>query len=181
MKKLIFTMIMAALVCSAGMFSSCGSSDDDDNENEWVYDHTKDGIVGEWYSAGTDVAPIFKTPTFGNLDSLYAKFNADKTYRAEEFKEGKVPGNIYTGTYTQTKSSVGNIWIIHIDQTLPQTGVSEGIFEITKGTDGSYRMQYEIVQTHTGLIPATPEGGFGSSLNGAYGDALIQKYVRLIK
>jgi hypothetical protein len=181
MKKVILTTMVLALIGSAGMFYGCSKSDEENKNNDWVYDYTVDGLIGEWYSSGDDVAPIFKTEAFGFIDSLYARFSADHTYFVQEYKEDGAKGKTYTGTYTQTKSSVGAIWTIVLNQNEPDPAVSEGIFEVTKVGDG-YTMKYEIVQTSgTTLVAPTPSGGFGSSNAGAYGEWLVQKYVRFVK
>ncbi|MDR2126973.1 MAG: hypothetical protein LBP63_09110 [Prevotellaceae bacterium] len=176
-KNLIFTLAMVALVCSAGMFSSCGSSDDDDEQEKpgVVYDHTKDGLVGKWYSSGSNVAPLFIQ--YALADSAYIVFKNDNTYVGATFWQGARTS--LSGTYTQTKSSVGNIWTILLHQTSPSSVTSEGIFEITKSGD-TYLMKYEIVQTEPALGTApTPEGGFGSSSGGVYGEGFVQKYIRI--
>jgi hypothetical protein len=179
MKKFIFTTLAVALVCSAGMFSSCSKSDEDDNKNEETYNPSVDGIVGEWYSAGTDVAPLLVAYN----DSLYAKFNSDGTYLVEQYKDGAKGTNL-VGVYEQEKSSVGNIWTIHLEQTTPTVLATEGIFEVTK-VGNKYTMKYEVVQTGTVFAPPTPAGGFGSTGGltdyGLAADANVQKYVRIEK
>jgi hypothetical protein len=183
MKKLLFTIVTVALIGSAGMFFSCSKSneDDDDKGKEWVYNPAEDGIIGEWYSSGANVALLLMAYN----DSLYAKFNADGTYLVEQYKDG-IKGADLVGIYTQEKSGVGNIWTISTEITSSAGAgtISEGIFEITKVGNG-YTMQYEVVQLGIGFAPPTPEGGFGST--GGLGSlglpttANIQKYVRIEK
>lgn len=179
MKKFILTTLVCALIGSAGMFSSCGKSNEDDDKQTWVYDHTKDGLVGEWYSAGENVALLL----LAYNDSLYVKFNRDGTYLVEQYKDGTKLTDL-VGIYTQEKSNVGNIWTVRTEITSSAGAgtISEGIFEVTK-TGNEYTMQYEIVQVGTVFAPPTPEGGFGST-GGLSGigfppTANIQKYVRL--
>jgi hypothetical protein len=106
MKKLIITTIAMALVCSAGMFSSCSKSDEENKTTEeGGYDPAVNGIVGEWYSAGTDVASLLQAYN----DSIYAKFNDNGTYLVEQYK-GNVKTTDLVGVYAQAKSTVGNIW-----------------------------------------------------------------------
>jgi hypothetical protein len=177
MKKLIFTTLMAALVCSAGMFSSCSKSDEDDKEQEWVYNPAEDGLIGEWVSGGDNVAPLFIT--YNLADSAYAKFNDNNTYYVETFLQGAK--TILGGNFVQTKSSVGNIWTITLNQTTPSALTSEGIFDVTK-TGGTYLMRYEIIQTEPSLGTApTPEGGFGSSSGGLFGEGFVQRYIRIME
>lgn len=134
------------------------------------------GIVGEWYSSGDNVAALLAA---FNVDSIYAKFNVDFTYLVESYDpEGVMTG--YSGTYVQTKSSVGDIWTVEINQSTPSSGSSDGIFEIYSGVS-EYDMKYEVVQTEPdiGATPPTPEAGFGSTSGGAFGDTNIQKYKRI--
>lgn len=177
MKKLFFTIVTVALVCSAGMFSSCSKSDEDNKEEEWVYDQAKDGLIGEWVSGGDNVAPLFIA--YNLADSAYAKFNANNTYYVETFLAGAK--TVLEGNFVQTKSDVGNIWTIKLNQTTPTALTSEGIFEVTK-TGNTYLMKYEIVQTEPALGTApTPEGGFGSSSAGVFGEGFVQRYLRIME
>ena len=100
------------------------------------------GIIGEWNSSGTNVAPLLTT--YFAVDSLYAKFNSDQTYLVESFDDAGVKTE-YLGTFIQTKSDVGNIYTILLNQSSPSTVTSEGIFEVKMGETG-YDMQYEVVQ-----------------------------------
>lgn len=135
------------------------------------------GIIGEWYSSGQNVAPLLTT--YFAVDSIYAKFNADQTYLVESF-DGDGVMTEYIGTFVQTKSDVGNIYTIELNQSAPSAVTSEGIFEVTMGAAG-YDMQYEVVQMEPDLgnSAPTPEGGFGSSNGGALGTINIQKYLKL--
>jgi hypothetical protein len=177
MKKFIFTTLAVALVCSAGMFSSCSKSDEDDNEQEWVYNPADHGLIGEWVSGGDNVAPLFIA--YNLADSAYAKFNDNNTYYVETFLNSAK--TVLEGNFVQTKSGVGNIWTIKLNQTTPSAITSEGIFEVTK-TGNTYLMKYEIIQTEPALgIAPTPEGGFGSSSGGAFGEGFVQKYIRIME
>ncbi|MDR0667825.1 MAG: hypothetical protein LBF90_04310 [Prevotellaceae bacterium] len=177
MKKIILTTLVCALIGSAGMFSSCGKSNEDDDKQTWVYDHTKDGLVGEWVSEGANVAPLFIQ--YNLADSIYAYFKDNGTYYVETFKQKAK--TTFEGSYEQTKSTIDNIWTIRLNQTTPGVAISEGIFEVTK-TSNTYFMKYEIIQIEppAGTAP-TPEGGFGSSMGGASGEGWVQKYVRISK
>ena len=169
MKKFFALMILASVA-----FVACDKSDDDGPET----DPKVIGIVGEWYSSGTNVAPLLGAI---GVDSVYAKFESNNTYVVESFSDGSK--TTLTGTYVQEKSSNGTIWTIVLNQSTPNTLTSEGIFEISSSAT-PYTMNYEVAQTNpviTGVTPPTVEGGFGSTSNGAYGNLNIQKYIKIVK
>jgi hypothetical protein len=167
--KRLFYLAMIAMMATAVLFS-CDKDDDDDSPA------TGTGIIGEWYSSGGNVAPLLISL---GVDSVYAKFNADQTYTVESYSPDGVLTN-YTGTYVQTKSDVGDIYTILLEQSTPFVATSEGIFEVSMGTAG-YDMRYEVVQMQPSLnlSAPTPEGGFGSTAGGAYGETNVQKYLKL--
>ncbi len=131
------------------------------------------GIIGEWYSSGGNVASLLVQ---FNVDSIYANFNSDQTYVVESYDPDGVMTE-YSGTYTQAKSDVGNIYTIVLNQSTPFSATSEGIFEVIPDGDG-FDMKYEVVQTEpaSGYSPPTPSGGFGST---GLGDINTQKYLIL--
>lgn len=165
MKKAIIFGLLLAVV-----FTGCKKSEDEPET-----DPQKIGIVGEWYSSGTDVAPLLVGI---GIDSIYAKFESNNTYLVESFASGAK--TTLVGTYVQTKTTTGNIWTIVLNQSSPNALTSEGIFEISVATT-PYSMQYEVVQTepNLGFAPPTPTGGFGSTAGGAFGNLNIQKYKKL--
>ena len=181
----IFRLLMLGLLFAGLSLSACKDEDDDNatctdgiqNQGEAGVDcggpctACREGVNGTWYSF--PVAPILST----FADSIVARFETNNTYVVDSYKAGAK--TVLTGTYTQTKSSVGNIYTIVLNQTTPTVLTSEGIFEVT---DNDTKMKYEVVQTtpSIGAGPATPAGGFGSStFNGAaLGVANIQNYVR---
>ena len=168
MKKLLVLAMMLSVA-----FVACEKSEDDDSN-----DPQKVGIVGEWYSSGTNVAPLL---AYLGIDSIYAKFNKDNTYLVESFKDGAK--TTLTGTYVQTKSGVGNIWNITLNQGSPTALTSQGIFEID-ATKNPYTMNYEVAQTEpqiAGVTPPTAQGGFGSTSGGAYGTTNVQKYIKIVR
>jgi hypothetical protein len=136
------------------------------------------GIIGNWYSSGGNVAPLLVT--YFTVDSIYAEFKADNTYEVEQYNTGNTSGTpdlIFTGTFTIEKSLTGEIWTIDINQDLPYTATSGGIFEIKTSPEVLW---YEVVQiSGTQNTPPTPEDGFGSSTGGAFGDTNIQKFIRI--
>lgn len=164
MKKL-FVILVSAIV----VFSACDKSDEDT-----TYNPSSDGIVGEWYSSGTNVAPLLTS----YYDSIYANFESNNTYLVEAFNDGAK--TVFSGTYTQEKSGTGNIWNIVLNQTTPGSLTSEGIFEITTVT-GGYTMKYEVVQTEPsiGFAAPTAEAGFGSTAGGAFLTYNIQNYIKI--
>ncbi len=84
------------------------------------------GIIGQWISAGANVAPLLIS---AGVDSIFADFKADFSYVVESYS---VDGSKTTlsGTYVQTKSSVGNIWSIVVNQSSPSSLISEGILKL---------------------------------------------------
>jgi hypothetical protein len=168
MKNLIALALLFSVV-----FISCEKSSDDNTT-----DPQKIGIVGEWYSSGTNVATLLG---YLGIDSIYAKFNDDNTYLVESFASGAK--TTLTGTYTQAKSGVGNIWTITLNQGSPTSLTSEGMFEID-ATASPYTMNYEVAQTEpqiTGVTPPIATSGFGSTSGGAYGTSNVQKYIKITK
>ncbi len=181
----MFRLLMLGLLVAGLSFSACEDEDDDNasctdgiqNQGETGVDcggpcaACREGVHGTWYSF--PVAPILAS----FADSIVAKFETNNTYVVDSYKAGAK--TTLTGTYTQTKSSTGNIWTIELNQTTPTVLTSEGMFEVT---DNDTKMTYEVVQTtpDIGAAPPTPAGGFGSStFNGvALGVANIQNYVR---
>lgn len=126
----------------------------------------------KWQSSGSNVAPLL-VAVF-NTDSIYAEFHGDNTYLVEQYDMTGAK-TVLTGTYTQSESSVAGIWNILLEQTTPTAITVEGIFEITGDV-----MKYEVVQTNPPAgTPPTPEGGFGSTNNGALGDINVQTYLKL--
>jgi len=133
------------------------------------------GIIGQWISAGANVAPLLIN---AGVDSIYANFKGDNTYLVESFTTDGSKTTL-TGTFTQTKSGTGNIYTITTNQGSPTPLVSEGIFEVM--SEGIVTMKYEIAQTDPilpGVTPPTVDGGFGSTSGGALGMINVQTYVR---
>ncbi|MFN4299234.1 MAG: hypothetical protein ACK4EX_05805 [Thermaurantimonas sp.] len=168
MKKYKNYALLGLFVASALL--GCKKQDDnnDDNTTQLV------GIQGKWQSSKANVAPLLVT--LFQIDSIYAEFKTNNTYEVKQWNKNGVQLPTLSGTYTQTKSNVGNIWTIRVEQTQPSALISEGIFEITGNT-----MKYEIVQTQPDIqaVPPTPQGGFGSTNGGALGQANVQTYVRV--
>ncbi|MDA3942437.1 MAG: hypothetical protein PF694_02720 [Bacteroidetes bacterium] len=133
------------------------------------------GIIGQWISAGANVAPLLIS---AGIDSIFADFKADNSYVVESFTADGSKTTL-TGSFVQEKSDTGNIWTIVVNQSSPSSLISEGIFEVT--ANGTVTMKYEIAQTNPeipGVTPATPAGGFGSTSGGAFGMLNVQTYVK---
>jgi len=114
--------------------------------------------------------------TTTGTDSIYAEFNTDFTYLVEQYDTSGAKLDL-VGTYTQEESDVSGIWTITVQQSAPSVLTSEGIFEINGDI-----MRYEIAQTSPelpGVTPPTPQGGFGSTSGGAFGESNIQVYERV--
>jgi len=162
------------MILFAFVFTACEKSNDDT-----TYNPTKDGIVGEWYSSGSDVAVLLSY--YFTIDSIYAKFESNNTYLVESYTVNGTK-TTYAGTYTQQASGTGTIWNIVLNQSTPTAVTSEGIFQITL-TDTKYKMQYEVAQTtpSIGATAPTATAGFGSTSGGALGSNNIQKFVKIEK
>lgn len=133
-----------------------------------------EGVQGKWQSSGTNVAPLLVN--LFAVDSIWAEFRLDMTYTVHQFDQSGTM-IVLEGTYAQTKSNVGEIWTITVNQTSPVAFTSSGIFEVTEGDPDE--MKYEIVLEDGQNAPPTPEGGFGSTNGGALGTLNVQTYLRL--
>ncbi len=148
------------------------------NQDETADFQAIEGIVGTWVSTGSNIAPLLMFAFSNNIDSIYAIFETNQTYLVRQIDTTGNESN-YEGIYTVQKSNVGKIYTITIDQTIPALATVEGMYEIER-TQSPHFMQYEVVQTNPPLgTPPLPDSGFGSTSNGAFFDANIQKYIRL--
>jgi hypothetical protein len=169
----LLTATLAAAI--AGMaFAGCGNAVD--NGMGGTMQSALQGHI--WVSEGADVAPLLAGAPFNNV-KITATFNADGSYDVLGIdKDNKmVP---YQGSYTTVPSAVTGIITIKLMQSLPQSAVAEGMYQIDT-TSTPPRMQYEVVQTQptNGLQPPTADKGFGSTIyNGKPISTLVQKYSR---
>lgn len=172
MKRNKFFLLALIIGAVAFGFSACDKEDGDDDDNQTV------GVIGKWQSSGTNVALLLQGEPFFT-DSIYAEMKADFTYIVESYDADGVM-TPFNGTFTQQKSSVGNIWTITLEQSIPYAAISEGIFEIY-ADENPVRMKYEVLQTtpSIGLAPPTAAGGFGSSAGGAFGTANVQVFLKI--
>jgi len=181
MKSLkLFGMMMlfsSLLLMSCGKEEEKGTcSDGIKNQDETEIDcggvcsACKEGVQGKWKSF--PVAPILAN----FADSIIATFNVNGTYSVDQWKGGSKV--VLSGTFVQTKSSVGSIYTIKINQTTPTAIGADGILEVSSDNK---TMKYELLQTtpSLGFAPPTPTGGLGSTAGGAFGVTNVQNYVRI--
>ncbi|HMY84406.1 MAG TPA: hypothetical protein PLC76_03860 [Saprospiraceae bacterium] len=172
----IFFLCLALMIASCGKEENKGTcSDGIKNQDETGIDcggvcgACLEGTQGKWFSY--PVAPILAS----FADSISCEFKTDLTYTVNQYKDGaKV---VLTGTYVQTKSGVGSIYNIKLNQTSPTALTAEGILEVS---GDNKTMKYEVVQTEPslGIAPPTAAGGFGSTGGGLFGTNVVQNYVR---
>ncbi|MBK8625252.1 MAG: hypothetical protein IPN86_06745 [Saprospiraceae bacterium] len=62
------------------------------------------------------------------VDSIIAEFKTNNTYSVNQWKDGTK--TVLIGTYTQTKSSVGSIYTIKLNQSSPTALTAEGILKL---------------------------------------------------
>lgn len=161
---------LLVLMAIAAMMSFVACSDDDDDDNGGTNPLMADAWVGQWLSAGDDVAPILVTVF--NYDSVRVWLNEDQTVRLDTHIEGGAWATL-EGVYSVTESADGDVHAIAINYTAFE---QEGIIEVTAGSPDGMRL--EVVQTVPDIsaVPRTPETGFGS--DPTLGDLNIQTYVR---
>ena len=159
--KTLFRITLALLVTLTWV--GCDNNEEDPGTGD-----DPSAIYGTWLSAGDNVAPGFEA--FG-ITEIEAIFNEDGSYVVNA-TTGVGPFQ-QTGTYTTSATSEGEIRSIRLEQSTPTQLVAEGIYEV----DGT-TMRYEVLDTSQGT-PATPAGGFGSSIAGdADPGTWTQVYVR---
>lgn len=135
---------------------------------------TNNPIVGEWASYDPST-----TLSYLGVDSIYSEFYRNNTYIVTSYDTSGAPVT-YEGSYeTSTEPNAEGIYTITINQSSPSNVTSEGIYKVFPANPDS--MWYEIAQTNpavTGVTPPNANDGFGSTSDGAYGTALVQKYLR---
>ncbi len=97
-------------------------------------------IVGNWLSAGADVAPLLAS----FFDSIFVEFRDNNTYTVRAVDPNGV-STFFEGTYSSSPSGVGNIYTIQLNQSVPSVATVEGI--------------YEVLTTSTGIVHPEPAGG----------------------
>jgi hypothetical protein len=161
-------LMMLALVAVTLMAYGCKSSDTDDKKN-------LDPIVGTWLSQGTGnvsvgLAAFFKTAR------INAEFNENGSYNVVSVDSAGTSVT-YQGTYQVGTGAATAIRTIVLNQTVPTSLTSSGIFQIENNV-----MTYEVIQTQPaldGVAAPTVAGGFGSTQQFGGPTALwIQKFAR---
>ncbi len=171
MKKLTYAVMM---LLTLGVIAACSESDDDEKTAT-----PKEPIVGTWLSTGKNVAPIlhYLFSADGGVDSVTAVFMENNRYTVKQINKNKTTKD-YVGSYTVDKSANLSIIKIKLEQESPGATSNEGIYQIFTASPDS--MKYEVVQlSSTSNTAPTPEKGFGSTNNGAFGVNNIQRYIRL--
>jgi len=168
MKKLFSLSILALVLAFAG----CKS---EDNPVTPPTPPPADPLVGSWVSEGSDVAPGLAAVS--KTKKIYATFNANKTYKVVS-TDSTGTEVTFEGTWSYTTNTGTTIMSITLNQTVPTSLTSAGIFQV----DAKGNMTYEVLQTSPaipGFTVATAAEGFGSTkYNGlALGATWIQKYV----
>lgn len=152
-----------------------------------------DPIVGSWLAEGfttiatatgsvqvPNVSPLLFGAPF-NIRRIRATFNANGTYTVVSTDSAGANSTL-TGTWTTSAADTAGVTIrnITVNQSSPASVTSQGIYQVSV-SGGSARMLYEIAQVQPplqGVTPPTPRGGFGSTSNGAFGIANIQRYAK---
>ncbi len=158
MKKTTFSLFILAMAM-VFTFTACEKDDDTTTPTPTP---AANPIVGNWKSVGADIAFLLRFPPV-NSDSIWASFSANNTYEVKSFDTAGT-ALVFSGTWTATKSNVGNIYTITLNQSSPSAVTSEGIFEVYTASPDS--MYYEVLQTNptlTGFTGPTPATGFGTT------------------
>lgn len=157
MKRLLVLFFLASLPI---LFLACSKSDD----NTVVTPTEQDKIVNTWISEGTDVAPGLVSTL--KTVQIIATFNANNTYTVIA-KDSTGAQVTYSGTYTVSANTGTTIRSITLNQTVPTSVTSQGIYEV----NARGQLKYEVVQT-TPAIPGfsapVASEGFGSTKYNGY-------------
>jgi len=130
------------------------------------------GVHGTWESSGANIAPILVT----FASKIVATFNTDGTYSVVQTDPEGAEITL-SGTFSQSESSVADIWDITLNQSVPTQLTAQGIFTF----EGDL-LKYEVAQIDpaiTGVTAPTAEGGIGSTSGGAFGNSNVQTYIAL--
>jgi len=168
MKRLFLLALFASLTF---LYVGCNSSDDE----TVTPPAPQDKIVNTWISEGAGVAPglvaLLKTV------KITATFNSNNTYTV--IAKDSVGAEVtYSGTYSVSENTGTSIRSITLNQTVPTSVTSEGIYEV----DSKGMMRYEVIQTSpaiNGFTPPVASEGFGSTkyLGTPLGVTYIQGFV----
>ncbi|MDT3694827.1 MAG: hypothetical protein ROY99_00460 [Ignavibacterium sp.] len=168
MKRLFLAALFISLTF---LYVGCESKKDDTVEPP----AEQDKIVNTWYSEGAGIAPGLAA-TLKSV-KIVATFNSNNTYTVIA-KDSTGAEVTYSGTYSVSENTGTSIRSIILNQTVPTSVTSKGIYQV----DSKGMMKYEVVQTTpeiTGITPPVPAEGFGSTkyMNVALGETWIQGFV----
>jgi len=151
-------MLIMALMAGLFVFVACDDDDDDDDDNTGPVETIEDMVVGEWLSAGDDVAALLVT--YFSIDSVVVTFNENQTVTTNKHVID-TGWSMDEGTWSIVESDEGAIHTIHIDYTAPVAYSQDGIIRVVEGTEDV--MTLEVVQTDPDIQATVPtvDGGFG--------------------
>lgn len=168
MKRILYALILLPF-----LFVACNK---DDGDNNPIVTPPAEPIVGVWISDNIDVAPGLMATL--KTKKIVATFNSNNTYEVVA-TDSTNTSVTYSGTYTTSAATGTTIRNIVLNQTVPTSVTSTGIYEVnTKG-----HLKYEVVQT-TPAIPGftapVASEGFGSTKynNIALGLTWVQGFVK---
>ncbi|MBC8376078.1 MAG: hypothetical protein H8E26_08520 [FCB group bacterium] len=152
------------MVLILGLLLVMGCEDDSDND---INGNEVDVWVGNWLSAGDNVAVILST--YFLYDSVKVELTEDNTVTLETHV---IDGAWTTleGTYVLTESSDSDLDIIQLIYTAFE---QEGIIEIDGNT-----MRLEAVQTVPDIAATVPTPAAGFGADPTLGTINIQTYIR---
>lgn len=162
-----YSWLMLMILALLGL-AAC--SDDDDDNNTGTNPNPVDPWIGEWLSAGTDVAPILVA--FAGYDTVRVTYNEDQSVTLDTHVAA-TGWSSQNGIYVVTENDGSDILTVHIEYTNPNF-IQDGIMQIWTASPDS--MWLEVVQTDPdiGATPLTYDQGFGA--DAALGVMNIQKY-----
>lgn len=162
-----FTYLLFVLVA---LISACNTLREDPNDDPNLNTF---GIIGDWYSSGENVSVYMDT--VHGVDSIFAFFYSDTTYRIERFGDNKM--HVFEGSFSQFKSEGDSIWSITLKEQKPNEIILQGIF-IINSSERPYKLKYEVVQVSpdVGFEAPTLESGFG---NTSLQDKNIERFVQM--
>jgi len=136
---------------------------------------TSELLVGNWVSEGDNIALGLKLTL--KTKKIVATFNSNNTYTVVATDSSNADVT-YSGTFSSTGNSNTSIRNITLNQTVPTSVTSTGIYRVT-----TKDLKYEVIQTTpaiTGFTAPTAAGGFGSTkYNGSpLGIMWIQTFVK---
>ncbi|MBE0551983.1 MAG: hypothetical protein IH619_06360 [Ignavibacterium sp.] len=135
---------------------------------------TTELIVDSWVSEGTNVAPGLVLTL--KTKKIVATFNSNNTYTVVATDSFNTDVT-YSGTFSTTGNSNTSIRNITLNQTVPTSVTSTGIYRVT-----TKDLYYEVIQTApaiAGFTAPTAAEGFGSTkYNGiSLGATWVQKFI----